>query len=207
MSKINLMRVTVDTVFGETPLFVTKVFRGVDLIGGTYRFNDETSTPKMLGGDRLMQPTVNFKDRIGVDTRGIIGVIWTRTENENEAKTILADAMAEKTAELLSKIHATLSALKPVEHVTELWGQRHEEADMEFESFVFPAEVVGSSGWDYTVPGNEMTKTVFLEGPLGENSIAAKFVVTFGEGKADVITADGYINGEKIEQPGLGPTV
>src|SRR3546814_13239153 len=73
-------------------------------------------------------------------------------------------------------------------YVSRLWQDRHEEADSEFASFTFPTEVVESSGWDYTMPGNEMTKTVFLESPAGEDSIAAKFVVIFDEeiGRAHV---------------------
>lgn len=207
MSKINLVRITVDTVFGQTPMFVSQVYRGAEAVAGTLRFLHESGRPLMLEESRLMQPTTYCKARQPEGGLGLFGIIWAQSSEEDNAKLVLAEALMKTTHELVSKINTTITSLKPVEHVSRLWQDRHEEADSEFASFTFPTEVVESSGWDYTMPGNEMTKTVFLESPAGEDSIAAKFVVTFDEGKADVISADGYVNGEKIEQPGLGPTV
>lgn len=207
MSKLNLVRITVDAVFGQVPLFVPRVYRGAEAVAGTLRFKHESGRPLMLEEDRLMQPTAYCKARHPSGGVGVFGIIWATSDKEDEAKVILADAIIKATNDLVSEIGTTLTALRPVQHINKLWGDRHEEADMEFESFSFPAEVVASSGWDYTVPGNEMTKTVFLEAPEGEESIAAKFVVTFDEGKADVLTADGYIKGEIIEQLDLSPKV
>lgn len=207
MSKINLVCITVNAVFGETPLFVPHVYRGAEAVDGTLHFLHESGRPLRIQEAVLMQPTTYTVAHRPADGIGIFGIIWAHSNAQDAAKAVLADALIKTTNEALSKIGTTLTALKPVEHVSKLWEDRHEEADGEFASFTFPAEVGESSGWEYAVPGNEMTKVVYLESPTGKDSIAAKFVVTFEEGKADVLTVDGYINGEPIEHKLTNPTM
>ena len=63
-------------------------------------------------------------------------------------------------------------------------------ADTAFEHFDFGTDVVAVNGWECTLPGTEMTRTVFLQGPhSGEPSERAHFRVRFQPESSQIVEA------------------
>ena len=62
--------------------------------------------------------------------------------------------------------------------MNDLQTQRQQIADSAFESYDFHGEVAGASGWEYTTPGRDMSRIVFLENEeSGESERAVMHVV------------------------------
>lgn len=84
---------------------------------------------------------------------------------------------------------------------TEIFSrQRSDAADAEFEAYDFGEAVVNSfDGWEYTSPGTEYTRTVWLDNPEDPDGddIKGHFVVTFAsDDSLEIVGATATINGD-----------
>lgn len=104
--------------------------------------------------------------------------------------------------------------------MSDLADKREEIADRIYEGFDFSYNVVDAHGWEWTEPGKEMQRTVFVEDPDDNSapSIAGYLVVRFqDEGSAVPVEAYAVVRGQVVKsiagakledyvQPGTAPT-
>jgi hypothetical protein len=82
-----------------------------------------------------------------------------------------------------------------------LYNAREMVAQVEWESYdLGNYECEDCSGWETTIPGNKMTRTVFLELHRSEPSVTAQFTVEFKEGPAEITNAYASYAGNTIGQ-------
>jgi hypothetical protein len=85
--------------------------------------------------------------------------------------------------------------------LNEIYDGREVVAQAEWESYdLGNYECEDCSGWEWTIPGNTMTRPIFLAGQEDEPSIAAQFTVEFKDGTAEIINAYASCDGETIGQ-------
>lgn len=93
-----------------------------------------------------------------------------------------------------------------------LCDRRHAAADGEFERYDFEGPVGEADGWEYTSPGVEYSRTVWLtnEADPDGDDIKASFTVVFASADSDEVveayaTANGNEFGSRPQEPTPGP--